>query len=111
MATMKAAVFEKPGVIAIRQVPVPEIGDDEVLIKIKYTGICGTDWSIYTGKYSSDRLPLIAGHEFSGVIEKLGKNARDLEVGDRVTADILPSQEYRLHFLLRRMTARVWDLL
>jgi threonine dehydrogenase-like Zn-dependent dehydrogenase len=47
---MKAAVFEKPGVIAIRQVPVPEIGDDEVLIKVKYTGICGTDWSIYTGK-------------------------------------------------------------
>jgi threonine dehydrogenase-like Zn-dependent dehydrogenase len=85
---MKAAVFERPGVIAIRQVPVPEIGDDDVLIKVKYTGICGTDWSIYTGKYSADKLPLIAGHEFSGVIEKLGKNARDLEVGDRVTADI-----------------------
>jgi threonine dehydrogenase-like Zn-dependent dehydrogenase len=88
MATMKAAVFEKPGTISIKQVPVPEISDDEVLIKIKYTGICGTDWSIYTGKYSADKLPLIAGHEFSGVIEKLGKKAQGLKVGARVTADI-----------------------
>jgi threonine dehydrogenase-like Zn-dependent dehydrogenase len=58
---MKAAVVEKPEVIAIKQVPVPEIGDTDVLIKVKYTGICGTDWSIYTGKYSADKLPLIAG--------------------------------------------------
>jgi len=86
--TMKAAVFEKPGVIAVKQVPVPQIGDDEVLIKVKLTGICGTDWSIYTGKYSADRLPLIAGHEFCGEIEQVGRNAKGLKVGDRVTADI-----------------------
>ena len=47
--TMKAAVFEKPNVITVKQVPVPQIGDDEVLIKVKFTGICGTDWSMYTG--------------------------------------------------------------
>ncbi len=86
--TMKAAVIEKPNVIAIKQVPIPEIGDTDVLIKVKYTGICGTDWSIYTGKYSADKLPLIAGHEFSGVIAQVGKNARGLKEGDRVTADI-----------------------
>lgn len=85
---MKAAVFEKPKVITVKQVPVPEIGDDEVLIRVKLTGICGTDWSIYTGKYSADRLPLIAGHEFCGEIEQLGRNAKGLKVGDRVTADI-----------------------
>jgi L-iditol 2-dehydrogenase len=39
---MKAAVFEKPGVIKVKEVPVPDIGENEVLIKIKYTGICGT---------------------------------------------------------------------
>jgi threonine dehydrogenase-like Zn-dependent dehydrogenase len=44
---MKAAVFEKPGVIKVEEVPVPEISANEVLIRIKYTGICGTDWSIY----------------------------------------------------------------
>ncbi len=85
---MKAVVQEKPKVLTLKQVPVPEIGDDEVLIKVKLTGICGTDWSIYTGKYSADRLPLIPGHEFCGQIEQLGRNAKGLKVGDRVTADI-----------------------
>ena len=85
---MKAAVFEKVGVIKVKEVPVPEISDNEVLIKIKYTGICGTDWSIYNGWYSADKLPMIPGHEFSGVIAKLGKNAKGLKEGDRVTADI-----------------------
>ncbi len=85
---MKAAVFEKVEKITVKQVPVPEISEDEVLIKVKYTGICGTDWSIYTGKYSADKLPLIAGHEFSGTIAQVGKKARNLREGDRVTADI-----------------------
>lgn len=86
--TMKAAVVEKPNQLAIKQVPVPEIADNEVLIKVKYTGICGTDWSIYTGKYSADKLPLVAGHEFSGTIAQVGKKTRGLKEGDRVTADI-----------------------
>ncbi len=86
--TMKAAVFEKPGCVVVKQVPIPEISDDEVLIKIKYTGICGTDWSIYNGWYSADKLPMIPGHEFSGVIAEVGKKAMGLKEGDRVTADI-----------------------
>jgi threonine dehydrogenase-like Zn-dependent dehydrogenase len=86
--TMKAAVVETPMKISIKQVPIPEPTDDEVLIKVKYTGICGTDWSIYTGKYSKDKLPLIAGHEFSGTIARVGKNAKNLKEGDPVTADI-----------------------
>jgi threonine dehydrogenase-like Zn-dependent dehydrogenase len=85
---MKAAVFEKVGVIKVKQVPVPEIGDSDVLIQVKNTGICGTDWSIYNGWYSADKLPMIPGHEFSGVIAKLGKDVRGLKEGDRVTADI-----------------------
>jgi L-iditol 2-dehydrogenase len=85
---MKAAVFEKPGVVNVKQVPVPEINDDEVLIKVKFTGICGTDWSIYNGWYSADKLPMIPGHEFSGVLEKVGNHAQGLNEGDKVTADI-----------------------
>jgi 2-desacetyl-2-hydroxyethyl bacteriochlorophyllide A dehydrogenase len=85
---MKAAVFENIGQIKVKDVPIPEIGDSEVLIKVKYTGICGTDWSIYNGWYSADKLPMIPGHEFSGTIAKLGKNAMGLKEGDRVTADI-----------------------
>jgi len=86
--TMRAAVFEEIRKISIKDVPIPVINDDEVLIKIKYTGICGTDWSIYTGKYSADKLPFIAGHEFSGTIAEIGTNAIGMKVGDNVTADI-----------------------
>ncbi len=85
---MKAAVFEEVGVIKVKEVPVPEIGENEVLIQVKNTGICGTDWSIYNGWYSADKLPMIPGHEFSGVIAELGEGVSGLKVGDRVTADI-----------------------
>jgi threonine dehydrogenase-like Zn-dependent dehydrogenase len=86
--TMKAAVVEKPNVLKIKQVPVPQIAEDEVLIKVKYTGICGTDWSIFTGRYSADKLPMVPGHEFSGTVAQVGGKARGLQPGDRVTADI-----------------------
>ena len=86
--TMKATVLEKVECFEVKEVLVPEISDDEVLIKVKYTGICGTDWSIYKGWYSADKLPMIPGHEFSGVIAKVGKYAGKLKEGDRVTADI-----------------------
>jgi 2-desacetyl-2-hydroxyethyl bacteriochlorophyllide A dehydrogenase len=87
-AKMKAAVITKPYEIKIMEVDVPKIGPDDVLVNVKATGICGTDISIYTGKYSADKLPLIAGHEFSGVIVDMGENVRGFEVGDAVTADI-----------------------
>ncbi|MEN3187720.1 MAG: alcohol dehydrogenase catalytic domain-containing protein [Atribacterota bacterium] len=86
--TMKAAVVEKPGVIQIQEVPVPRISPSEVLIKVKACGICGTDYSIYIGKYSQDCLPLIPGHEFSGEVVAVGRDVSTVQVGDRVTADI-----------------------
>jgi len=85
---MRAAVVTKPGEIKIMQVDVPEVGPGEVLVKVKATGICGTDISIYTGKYSADKLPLIPGHEFSGVIAVVGENVKGYAVGESVTADI-----------------------
>ena len=74
--------------LLLKKFLIPEIGPDEVLIKVKYSGICGTDWSIYKGWYSSDKLPLVAGHEFSGVIVEVGKNVTRVKENDRVTADI-----------------------
>lgn len=69
-------------------VPIPQISDDEVLIKVKVCGICGSDWSIYTGKYAADKLPMITGHEFWGEVAEVGKNAKGVKVGDRVAVDI-----------------------
>jgi threonine dehydrogenase-like Zn-dependent dehydrogenase len=86
--TMKAAVMETVQCVKIKEVPIPEIGEDEVLIKVKNTGICGTDWSIYNGWYSADKLPMIPGHEFSGEIAQIRRNGHGFKEGDRVTADI-----------------------
>ncbi|SHO43013.1 zinc-dependent alcohol dehydrogenase [Anaerocolumna xylanovorans] len=86
---MKAQVVEAPYKMTLKEVPVPEITDDEVLIKIKYCGICGSDWSIFTGKYVPEKLPLITGHEFFGTVAEAGKNAKGIHIGDRVSADIV----------------------
>lgn len=90
METMRAQVILKPNDMQLKHVPVPEISADEVLIKVVYCGICGSDWGSYTGKYAEEvkLLPLTTGHEFFGTIEKLGANAKGLKIGDRVAADI-----------------------
>lgn len=90
METMRAQVLTEVGHFELKEVPVPQINDDEVLVKIKYCGICGSDWGSYNGKYADEVscIPLTTGHEFYGTIEKLGKNAQNLKAGDRVTADI-----------------------
>jgi threonine dehydrogenase-like Zn-dependent dehydrogenase len=91
MNMMRAMVLEKPYHMVLKQVPVPVAGDSEVLIKIKYCGICGSDWGAYTGKYADEAalLPLVIGHEFFGIIEKKGAAVPDsLAVGDRVSTDI-----------------------
>lgn len=87
--TMKAQVVEAPYKMTLKQIPIPEISDDEVLIKVKYCGICGSDWSIYTGKYVPEKLPLVTGHEFFGTVAAIGKNACNIKIGDRVSADIV----------------------
>jgi 2-desacetyl-2-hydroxyethyl bacteriochlorophyllide A dehydrogenase len=85
---MKAAIFVKPGKIEVQEVEIPKIKENEVLIKVEYCGICGTDRHIFNGVYSRDKLPLIAGHEFSGTIAQIGKNVHGLKEGQKVTADI-----------------------
>jgi L-iditol 2-dehydrogenase len=86
--TMRAQMIEAPNTMSLKHLPVPEINDEEVLIKVKMCGICGTDLKIYAGLYAADRLPLVSGHEFWGVVEKAGRNAKGIRVGDRVSADI-----------------------
>ncbi|MFB0500300.1 MAG: zinc-binding dehydrogenase [Candidatus Hadarchaeaceae archaeon] len=85
---MKAAVLHKIRHLIVEEIDVPEIKSDEVLIKVKYAGICGTDPHIYTGKFPVPNLPLVPGHEFSGEITRIGEDVTTLKEGDRVTADI-----------------------
>lgn len=85
---MKAAVLTAAKNFEIRQVPVPEYGDDEVLIRVSQCSICGTDIHIFNGHYAQDKLPLIPGHEFSGEIVAVGRRVATLAPGQRVVADI-----------------------
>ncbi|MEM4674837.1 MAG: zinc-dependent alcohol dehydrogenase family protein [Nitrososphaerota archaeon] len=83
---MLACIFRGKNDWAIEEVNdlVPDA--DEVLIKVKVAGLCGTDIHILKGEYFSS-FPLIAGHEFSGEIVEVGKNVLNFRPGDRVTVD------------------------
>jgi threonine dehydrogenase-like Zn-dependent dehydrogenase len=92
-STMSALVYEAPLQMNMRQVPMPVLQPDEALIRVAYSGICGSELSGYEGKNSLRKPPLIMGHEFSAHIEALG-NAVDrpkLKVGAAVTANPLLS--------------------
>ena len=85
---MHAAVLDKYGRFSYKQVPDPIPQDNEVLVKIKYAGICGTDQHIFSGDFHPrTRLPFIPGHEFSGSVAALGKGVEGFQTGDPVTVD------------------------
>lgn len=83
---MRAAIIEKPGTLVVREVPVPKVKDDEILIRVEASGICGTDIHIFRGEYLGT-YPVTPGHEFSGVVEAVGPQAKRIKVGDRVCVE------------------------
>ncbi|MDK2801300.1 MAG: L-iditol 2-dehydrogenase [Clostridiales bacterium] len=90
MDVMKAVVKydNVDGATELREVPIPEIGPDDVLVKVAYIGICGSDPHMHHNKVTYKvNVPLILGHEFSGTIEKIGENVKGYKIGDRVTAE------------------------
>lgn len=88
---MKALVKESAGPgLALRDVPEPRIRDDEVLIRVRRAGVCGTDVHIYDwDDWAKGRCkpPFIVGHEFAGDVVEVGRLVTDVQEGDRVTAE------------------------
>jgi len=88
---MKALAKTKPEPgLSMIHAPVPEIGPDDVLIKINKTGICGTDIHIWNWDAWAERtvpVPLITGHEFAGEIVEIGRNVEGLEIGQRCSGE------------------------
>ncbi len=85
---MHAAVLTRYGMIEWKERPVPAIGPMDVLIRVSYGGICGTDQHIYRGEFKGrSPVPMIQGHEFAGTIAGIGKNVKDYAIGDRVAVD------------------------
>jgi len=91
MAMMKALVKAKPEPgIWLKEVPIPEIGINDVLIKIQKTAICGTDVHIYNWDEWAQKtipVPMHVGHEFVGRVEEIGSNVHDFKPGDLVSGE------------------------
>lgn len=85
--TMMQQVMTEPKKITFREIPVPKAGPDQVLIKIKKIGVCGSDIHVYHGTHPYTSYPVTQGHEVSGEIAALGEYVRDLEVGQKVTIE------------------------
>ena len=80
---MKALICEEPGRLALITRPEPEPGPDEVLVRIRHVGICGTDFHILAGKHPFLEYPRVMGHELSGTVET-APGGSDLRPGDPV---------------------------
>jgi len=91
MNKMKALVknYSKPG-LWLEEVPVPDYGPSDVLIKIQKTAICGTDIHIYNwDEWASKTIPvpMVVGHEYVGLVEAFGENVQDVKVGELVSGE------------------------
>ena len=85
---MKAAVLETYRNFVWKDVPTPKVKPGEVLIRIKFASICGSDMHIFPGDFHPRTpIPFTPGHEMGGVIEETGEGVKDLKVGDKVAID------------------------
>ncbi len=87
MEKMKAYVFYEPGVLRPEELPIPHVKDpDDVLMKVRAVGICGSDVKIIEGKHHY-KPKTVLGHEFCGEIVEVGSHVHHMKVGDRVAVD------------------------
>jgi L-iditol 2-dehydrogenase len=84
---MKALLLSEYKKLNVVDMPTPEIGDEDVLVRVRACGICGSDIHGYDGSTGRRIPPLVMGHEAAGVIERAGTAVRGFEAGDRVTFD------------------------
>jgi L-iditol 2-dehydrogenase len=84
---MKALLLSEYKKLDVVEMPTPEIGDEDVLVRVRACGICGSDIHGYDGSTGRRIPPLVMGHEAAGVIEKTGRAVQGFIPGDRVTFD------------------------
>jgi L-iditol 2-dehydrogenase len=85
---MKALVFEEPRTAAVRELDVPTIAADEVLVRSRNVGICHSDFELYEGRYIIPvSYPIIPGHEWAGEVAEVGSAVATLRPGDRVVGE------------------------
>lgn len=83
---MRANLLIKPGVLALRDIAVPEPSPGEILVKVKASLTCGTDVKTFLRGHPMIPMPTVFGHEFSGIIEKVGRGMRKFRTGMEIMA-------------------------
>jgi L-iditol 2-dehydrogenase len=84
---MRALLLSEYKRLSVVEMPTPDIGDDEALVRVRACGICGSDIHGYDGSTGRRIPPLVMGHEAAGVIERVGRGVQGFTAGDRVTFD------------------------
>jgi len=82
--TMQAVVYYAPKDMRVEQIPIPTCGENEIRVKVDACAVCGTDLKSYHVGNPRIKAPLVSGHEFTGVVETVGKNVQGFALGDRI---------------------------
>ncbi len=84
---MEAINYTSLGVAALADLPMPELGPGQALIRVKASGLCHTDIDVLHGRYGEGHFPVVPGHEYAGVVEAVADDVRSVKVGARVVVD------------------------
>lgn len=84
---MKAALLIRPGEVVVDDIPDPEAGPDEVRIAVGGVGLCGSDLSVFSGKWAAPSYPWVMGHEAFGTIESIGPGVAPERLGQTVVVE------------------------
>jgi len=78
---MKAALFTGRNQVAFTDLPDPKPGHDEVVVEVKASGICHTDYEVLKDNYGTGAFPVVPGHEYAGIVIECGANVSHVEPG------------------------------
>lgn len=84
---MKAIVYTAKNEVTFKDFPDPKAGPDEVIVAVKVSGICHTDYEVLKDNYGTGAFPVVPGHEYAGVVIEVGVNVTSVKTGDRVAVD------------------------
>ncbi len=82
---MIQAIMVKPGIIEFHDIPVPEVKPDQIKVKMKRIGVCGSDVHVNHGKHPYTSYPVVQGHEVSAEVVETGAEVTNVKIGDKVT--------------------------
>ena len=91
MRTRAAVLWDQPGEWKVQEIQLDEPGPTEVLVEMAATGLCHSDDHFTTGDMTARHLPVIGGHEGSGIVRQVGAEVHDFEVGDHVLTSFIPA--------------------